>query len=166
MCVKFTSFCPVLKKMHSKENWFLFSASRCCLQILTQYLATIDLCDNTSKTCTVSGIFRLSSETLVAFCTTEKHRPAPPQHFWLFLIPFTSIYDRPLIGINMVLVAYKFLTFAVLKQWLFQLTETEASFVYIVCAFSALTLLVGRQEGHPACKKLSGGVLAWLSVWS
>jgi len=31
--------------------------------------------------------------------------------------------------------------------------------------FSALTLLVGWQEGHPACKKLSGGVLAWLSVW-
>jgi len=29
-----------------------------------------------------------------------------------------------------------------------------------------LTLLVGRQEGHPACKKLSGEVLAWLSVWS
>jgi len=23
-----------------------------------------------------------------------------------------------------------------------------------------------RQEGHPACKNLSGGVLAWLSVWS
>ena len=33
-------------------------------------------------------------------------------------------------------------------------------------AFSALTLLVGRKEGHPACKKLSGGVLAWLSVWN
>jgi len=32
--------------------------------------------------------------------------------------------------------------------------------------FSALTLLVGRQEGHPACRKLSGEVLAWLSVWS
>jgi len=29
-----------------------------------------------------------------------------------------------------------------------------------------LTRLVGRQEGHPACKKLSGGVLAWLSVWN
>jgi len=27
------------------------------------------------------------------------------------------------------------------------------------CAFSALTLLVGRQERHPACKT-SGGVLA------
>ena len=26
--------------------------------------------------------------------------------------------------------------------------------------FSALTLLVGRQEGHPDCKKLSGGLLA------
>jgi len=38
--------------------------------------------------------------------------------------------------------------------------------VYTYIAFSALTLLVGRQEGHPACKKLSGGVLAWLSVWS
>ena len=27
-------------------------------------------------------------------------------------------------------------------------------------------LLVGWQEGHPTCKKLSGGLLAWLSVWS
>jgi len=33
-------------------------------------------------------------------------------------------------------------------------------------AFSALTLLVGWQEGHLACKKLCGGVLAWLSAWS
>jgi len=38
--------------------------------------------------------------------------------------------------------------------------------VQCVLSFSALTLLVGRQEGHPACKKLSGEVLAWLSVWS
>ena len=35
-----------------------------------------------------------------------------------------------------------------------------------MCSFSALTLLVGRQEGHLACKKLSVVVLAWLSVWS
>ena len=41
-----------------------------------------------------------------------------------------------------------------------------AKFTTNISAFSALTLLVGRQEGHPACKKLSGGVLAWLSVWS
>jgi len=38
--------------------------------------------------------------------------------------------------------------------------------VHTVIPFSALMLLVGWQEGHPACKKLSGGVLAWLSVWS
>ena len=31
--------------------------------------------------------------------------------------------------------------------------------------FSALMLLVGQQEGHPACKN-SGGVPAWLFVWS
>ena len=33
-------------------------------------------------------------------------------------------------------------------------------------AFSALTLLVGRQEGHPARKNVSDEVLAWLFVWS
>jgi len=32
--------------------------------------------------------------------------------------------------------------------------------------FSALMILIGQQEGHPACKKLSGEVLALLSVWS
>jgi len=37
---------------------------------------------------------------------------------------------------------------------------------FVNYAFSALTLLVGQQEGHPACKKQSGGVLTWLSVWS
>jgi len=31
--------------------------------------------------------------------------------------------------------------------------------VYELCT----QLLVVRQEGHPACKKLTGGVLAWLS---
>jgi len=35
----------------------------------------------------------------------------------------------------------------------------------VLVAFSALILLVGRQEGHPACKKLNGGILAWLYVW-
>ena len=49
------------------------------------------------------------------------------------------------------------------------LDNAELVYNYITSrlnAFSALTLLVGRQEGHPACKKLSGGLLAWLSVWS
>jgi len=42
-------------------------------------------------------------------------------------------------------------------------TETH---VAIVIAFNASTLLVGRQEVHPVCKKLSDEVLAWLSAWS
>ena len=50
-------------------------------------------------------------------------------------------------------------------------SHSDIKYLLLTClvyssAFSALTLLVGRQEGHPACKKLSGGVLAWLSVWS
>ena len=36
----------------------------------------------------------------------------------------------------------------------------------VIFSSSGLTLLVGRQEGHLACKKLSGKVLVWLSVWS
>jgi len=34
------------------------------------------------------------------------------------------------------------------------------------CAFSALTLLAGRQEGRPACKKTEcwGAGVAWLPV--
>ena len=41
----------------------------------------------------------------------------------------------------------------------FTFTFISALFCF---AFSALMLLVGRQEGHPE----SGGVLVWLSVWS
>ena len=52
--------------------------------------------------------------------------------------------------------AFSFLT--IVSIWLFVLLLASAN--------SALTLLVGWQEGHSACKKLSGGVLAWLSVCS
>jgi len=41
----------------------------------------------------------------------------------------------------------------------------DKAIVVSALSFSALTLLVGRQLRHPACKKLSGGVLAWLSDW-
>jgi len=51
------------------------------------------------------------------------------------------------------------------SDWQFLNKILCALYVYVY-AFSALTLLVGWQEGHSACKKLSGGVLAWLSVWS
>jgi len=57
-------------------------------------------------------------------------------------------------------------------------SKIQTGFPFLVAAYLASprkravkrvcfdTLLVGRQEGHPACKKQSGGVLAWLSVWS
>jgi len=47
-----------------------------------------------------------------------------------------------------------------------QLLEFTHLPVLVKVAFSALTLLVGRQEGHPARKNLSDEVLAWLSAWS
>jgi len=36
--------------------------------------------------------------------------------------------------------------------------------VITVIAFNALMQLVGHQEEHPACKKLSDGVFVWLSM--
>jgi len=47
-----------------------------------------------------------------------------------------------------------------------EFSSTLLSGLFLYLAFNALTLLVGRHEGHPGCKKLSGGVLARLSVWS
>ena len=61
------------------------------------------------------------------------------------------------------------LTPILIIEHLYQLspsTTIRSIFVQFMCLARALTLLVGRQEGHPACKKLSGGVLARLSVWS
>ena len=55
-----------------------------------------------------------------------------------------------------------------MKNKVCQISQTKIILLLVIgqIAFSALTLLVGQQEGHPACKKLSGGMLAWLSVWS
>ena len=53
--------------------------------------------------------------------------------------------------------------FTVILLWV--LVFFLASLLDLIYPFSALTLLVGRQEGRPACKKLSGGLLASLSVW-
>jgi len=54
------------------------------------------------------------------------------------------------------------------RQW--PVINVKANFIpylLLMClAFSALTLLVGRQEEHLACKKTEWWVLAWLSVWS
>jgi len=49
-------------------------------------------------------------------------------------------------------------TSLVCPSWLIVLNVVFVDFS--ACTFSALTLLAGQQEGHPACKKLSGGMLA------
>jgi len=70
---------------------------------------------------------------------------------------------------------YNALSYGVIYDVFALFTSAKAEVILFDClilmpsvldAFSALTLLVGRQEGHPACKKLSGEVLAWLSAWS
>jgi len=77
-------------------------------------------------------------------------------HFWQ-LVPCNKLLPTPLLetphGVN----GWNITKFFI---YLFIYTFFSAT------AFSALTLLVERQEGHPACKKLSCGVLAWLSIWS
>ena len=40
----------------------------------------------------------------------------------------------------------------------------RATIKILLVKHSALTLLVGRQEEHPACNNLSDEVMAWLSV--
>ena len=59
----------------------------------------------------------------------------------------------------------KFFVLLVTSEFKFSLMKFYLHLSIVDRAFSALTLLVGRQEGHPACKN-SGGVLAWLSFWS
>jgi len=43
---------------------------------------------------------------------------------------------------------------------------TDIKFILFLCCLNALTLLVGWQEGHLACKKLACLGAGWLSVWS
>ena len=53
---------------------------------------------------------------------------------------------------------------AVGRHYLFCHISVHYIYFFVVTfAFSALTLLVWQQEGHPACKKLTGGMWAWLS---
>ena len=47
--------------------------------------------------------------------------------------------------------------------WLHNVKQNYYLFLMLELAFSALTLLVWCQEGHPARKNLTNEVLAWLS---
>ena len=50
---------------------------------------------------------------------------------------------------------------AVLEQGQF-----SCLFVSLILCLQCFDAVGWAAEGHPACKKLCGGVLAWLSVWS
>ena len=61
------------------------------------------------------------------------------------------------------------------RQTVLETTNTVTATTTLYCQYTnsntthclqCCDVLVGRQEGHPACKNLSGGVLAWLSVWT
>ena len=57
------------------------------------------------------------------------------------------------------------------KGWLMiRIGVSECTFLLVPAhldshVFSALTLLVGQQQGIRPVKKLSDGMLAWLCVW-
>ena len=57
---------------------------------------------------------------------------------------------------------FKFYFFCTYLCWLLIIVIIDDIGIFLQC-FDAVGW---RQEGHPACKKLSGGVMAWLSVWS
>ena len=76
----------------------------------------------------------------------------------ILLMPATSTVES-----NGLASACSVFKLTLLRLWLI---SSALSSQHNLIAFSALTLLVGWQERHPAYKKLSGGVLAWLSVWS
>ena len=102
-----------------------------------------------------------------------------PGYFWFiqqnFFIILTSVFVSRKIFLTTLFCAPRLLprgylplstpTLSYATATVLVTTLTSSYYLYMY-SFSVLTLLVGRQEGHPACKKLSGGLLVWLSVWS
>ena len=83
---------------------------------------------------------------------------------FIFLISFIGCFGSLFKKRNILLVVRSLLDFRLKQCLLF--FYAYSIFSWSIYAFSALTLLVGMQEGHPACKKLEWWVQAWLSVWS
>jgi len=79
--------------------------------------------------------------------------PYPPSSFDRILLdaPCSGLGQRPFISSRHTLAEVT--SYPPLQRRLFE--TVIIGFLYVsYFAFSALTLLVGRQEGHPACKKL------------
>jgi len=84
-------------------------------------------------------------------------------HDWQISQLFTVRWHCIIRGILQASPTTRYCNITTLMLWPFLYCQSAETYMVI---HSALTLLVGRQEGHPVCKKLSGGVLVWLSVWS
>jgi len=69
-----------------------------------------------------------------------------------------KLSDSQRMGLRMVYLQF-------LSSMVAKLLERSPLKYSLVCAFSALMLLVGQLEGHLACKKLSGVMWAWLCAW-
>jgi len=52
------------------------------------------------------------------------------------------------------------------KVMLINHPQTVAQWSYVQVCLQCFDSVGWVGVGHPACKKLSGGVLAWLSLWS
>ena len=79
-----------------------------------------------------------------------------------------TVSDVAAVYLKATLISFKLNVFDVINHWFLKvfLVRVYVQNISELLSFSALTLLVGRQERHPACKKLSGEVLAWLFVSS
>ena len=93
----------------------------------------------------------------IAVCRVELELPFPNTAFlWAALMPVSLLQISALTKALKMLVSVTF----------FCALENCVQYKLQYTAFSALILLVGWQEGHLSQKKLSSGVLTWLSVWS
>ena len=127
---KFAGFCQAIKKMHTK-NWILFSASRSRLS--QDIVLWIRRCvrRETDHPQTVRG-------WLVRRCLCRRTRPVRRPRYALSPPSASTPSTRRL-------PLHARLRYLVVN-WNITPVCTDVS------AISALTLLVGRQEGHPACK--------------
>ena len=94
----------------------------------------------------ITFLFLLGFVTSTIWLPTEWHHPC----VW------TSVERDGEVGSQAIL--YRICAAYLVFMW----QNINTKYAAEICAFSALMPLVGQQEGHPACKKLSGGVLAWL----
>jgi len=119
----------------------LFSCVRMFAIIKPILIAAVFICDTDG-----GGVIVIMQDSITGWWWHTTHLHPPLTH-----LQWTSSVNLPSYGlVNYSALNFFFISFMCNFQ----------------CAFSALTLLFGRQKGHPACKKLIGGMLAWLPVWS